>query len=129
MPNTVERVEVEVLHRPTTGQLVQLFGLNPVQSEHARIATRELGRALHWHRWFKPTEANLRTVCAHAAEAGRRVCWSGMPYIAWGMLLPEARTADPIWTAFCDGYWAELDLEMERRIDARTAELGLPVLS
>lgn len=112
MLNTVERVEVEVIHRPTTGQLAALYRLNPVQTEHASIATRELGRAMHWHRWFAPSEPNLRTIRAHATEAGRRAYWTGLLYVAWALLLPEATKIDPIWSAFRDGYWAQRDLEV-----------------
>lgn len=110
MPNAHPRVEVEVIHRPTTGQLA-LFGLTPVQTEHAHLATRELGRALHWHRWFG--EPSLHTIRAHATEAGRRAAWSGRLYILWALLVPEAMKVEPIWTAFRNGFFAQLDLDAE----------------
>ena len=111
MLNLRERVEVEVLHRPTTGQLAVLLGLTPLQTEHARLATVGLCRALHWHRWFLPTEPNLRVMRWHASEAGRRAAWAGQLYIVWALLVPEALKVEPVWTAFRDGYFAQRDLD------------------
>lgn len=112
MPNT-QVVEVEVIRRPTTGQLVQLFGLNHVQAEHAAIATRELGRALHWHRFFEHRPQNLRVVRAHATEAGRRAAWSMLPYFVWAVLLPEAMKVDLIWSTFRDGWFSHGEMRCD----------------
>lgn len=97
----------------TTEQLATLFRLTPVQAEHAAIASRELRRALHWHRFFSPTEPNLRTLKAHDAEAGRRACWTGLLYVVWGLLLPEVMAIDPIWSTFRTGYLVQLELDDE----------------
>lgn len=93
-----------------------------IAAGHAKTATVNLAKALHWHRFFgQPVdgfsarhnlaraEVNVRRVAALAAEAGRYACYAhdtapSLDDLQLGAVAKIALEVDAISTAYLDGF-------------------------
>jgi hypothetical protein len=111
---------MRIMHRmentPTSPCEVEVLPVGAVippvdhTAAHARIARRELARALHWHRHFADAHQTIR---AHAVEAGKRAYWSGHLYLLWQLISPAACAVPEIWEAFRGGWFGAQDEDGE----------------
>lgn len=88
---------------------------------HARVATAELLKALHWHKFFNNMDHVIR---GHAKVAGLHAAMAEIPYFFWAVSHPDMPEIHIIWDTFRDS-WFETLAEMQADALATGAEAAL----